>query len=60
MAVAGGLVGDRLGDVQAGEREVGSGLFQGHVRGVVRAGEESAPARASRCTLTDSVAGTDW
>src|SRR5262249_3795860 len=37
---AGGLVGDHLRDVQAREREVGSGVFEGYVRGVVRAGEK--------------------
>jgi hypothetical protein len=38
--VARGLIGDDLGDVQAGERQAGPGPFQGHVRGVVRADEE--------------------
>ena len=39
-AVAGGLVGDDLGDVQARQGEILAGLFQGQVGGVVRADEE--------------------
>ena len=38
--IAGRLIGDHLGDVQARECEAGSWLFEGYVRGVVRAGEE--------------------
>src|SRR6266487_1635136 len=45
-AVAGGVVGDHLGDVQARKRELLSGLLEGHVGGVVRAGEE---VRARPC-----------
>ena len=43
VAVAGGLVGDHLGDVEAAQGELGSGQLQGHVGGVVRADEEVGP-----------------
>jgi hypothetical protein len=42
-AVARGLVGDHLGDVQAGHGQVGPWPLQGHVGGVVRADEEVRP-----------------
>jgi hypothetical protein len=39
-AVAGGLLSHHLGDVQSRQGQVRSGLFEGDVRGVVRADEE--------------------
>jgi len=60
MAAASGLLGDHLGDVQARQRQAGPRLFEGTMRGVVRAGEEAGtsagePVHAYRQRRTDRV-----
>src|SRR6266545_57696 len=57
-AVAGGLVADDLGDVQARDREVGSWHLEGNVSGVVRAHEEDS-TRAGEPLHASAQGGPD-
>ena len=58
MTVACGLLGHHLGDVQARQRQAGTRLFEGTMRGVVRASEEAGtgpgePVHADRQRRAD-------